>query len=213
MKFLNKKKALCLCPHPDDTALSMSGLVKKYTDTEFHMVCLSSGTATDNTSGPDRLREDVLFWESFGAKNVLLDYIDDCKFDSTPVSEWLTRLEKDFLRDVDIIFSPSNIDSHYEHKLTNSFLYPLSRSKSLTLVEYRSTSTLREWVPNLFVGISPDLLYSKITSLQQAFRSQLDSPYFQTMALTQFHEDFINIKRSVWHTEMYKVLQHYDNDE
>ena len=212
MKFLNKKRAMCLCPHPDDTALSMSALVKKYTGTEFHMVCLSNGTATDSTSGPERVSEDILFWKLFDTENVHLHYIDNCTFDSTPVSSWITTLEKQFLHGVDIIFSPSNIDSHYEHQITNSFIYPLSRSKPLTLIEYRSISTLREWIPNLFIDMDDSLLYNKIDCLQRAFISQMDSVYFQTDKLRQFHEDFINQKRSILYTEMYKILQYYDNN-
>ena len=210
MKFLNKNRAMCLCPHPDDTALSMSGIVKKYKDTMFHMIYLSSGTATDNTSGPNRLHEDILFWNLLGVDNVHLHVIDGCTFDSTPISSWVTALEKEFLDDTDLVFSPSNVDSHYEHQITNSFLYPLSRSKPLTLVEYKAVSTLREWVPNLFVGIDTELLNTKIDCLQQAFLSQMDSVYFQTPELTQFHEDFINKKRSFQYSEMYKILQYYD---
>jgi LmbE family N-acetylglucosaminyl deacetylase len=210
MKFLNKNHAMCLCPHPDDTALSMSGLVKKYNDTMFHMLYLSTGTATDQTSGPNRFGEDILFWKLLGVENVQLHFIDGCTFDSTPISSWITVLEKEFVSDTDLIFSPSNIDSHYEHQITNSFLYPLSRSKPLTLVEYRSVSTLREWIPNLFVSMDDEILNEKISCLQRAFTSQMDSIYFQTNELTQFHEDFINKKRSHQYCEMYKILQYYD---
>jgi hypothetical protein len=67
-------------------------------------------------------------------------------------------------------------------------------------------------VPNLFIDVDDNLLLNKIDCLQQAFISQMDSVYFQKDKLTQFHEDFINQKRSIRYTEMYKILQYYDNN-
>ena len=35
MKLFNYDNILCLSPHPDDVEFSMSGLIKKYSDTIF----------------------------------------------------------------------------------------------------------------------------------------------------------------------------------
>jgi LmbE family N-acetylglucosaminyl deacetylase len=40
-KLLNFNKVLCISPHPDDVELAMLGTIMKYTDTEFHVLCLT----------------------------------------------------------------------------------------------------------------------------------------------------------------------------
>jgi LmbE family N-acetylglucosaminyl deacetylase len=50
MKFLNFNRVLVLAPHPDDAEYSMSGVVLKYTDTHFDILCLTQGGDCDSTT-------------------------------------------------------------------------------------------------------------------------------------------------------------------
>lgn len=208
MKFLNKDVALCLVPHPDDTALSMGGLVKQYKDTTFCMLYLSAGTATDTTAGDQRFLEDRQFWKDFGVSNIIFEYIKGCTFDKSSISEWVTNIESKNIS-CDLIFSSPKTDSHYEHVLTNTFMYPLSRFKPLTLIEYKCTSTLHDWTPNMFVELSDDLLDFKIKCLRNSFPTQTDASYFTEENLKLFHMDYISRKRNYGYCETFKINQLY----
>lgn len=208
MKFLNKDIALCLVPHPDDTALCMSGLVKQYKDTIFHMLYLSAGTMTDETAGPNRFAEDLTFWRTFGVNNIIIDKVEGCTFDTSPQSKWITTIEAKQIQ-FDVVFSTPKLDGHYEHVLTNAFMTPLTRFKPLTLVEYKTTSVTHEWTPNLFVEMSDELLEEKCKCLLTSFPSQADATYFKIDSLKAFHLDYISKKRGYGFCESFKINQLY----
>jgi len=54
MKFLNFNRVLCLAPHPDDAEYSMAGVVLKYLDTYFDILCLTEGGYCDVTTSQSR---------------------------------------------------------------------------------------------------------------------------------------------------------------
>lgn len=212
MKLLDKDIALCLVPHPDDTAISMANLVKKFSDTTFHMVYMSLGTNTDPTAGNNRMVEENSFWQMFEARNVVQHQINNCSFDKSAVSEWVTefdRIVKSLKDTVDIIFVPSELDSHYEHRLANQLVYSISRFLPATVLEYKTASSLHTWIPNFFVEINQHELNTKITCLRNAFMSQVDAPYFSVDSLTSFHTDFISMKRNYKLCEVFSLKQFY----
>jgi hypothetical protein len=80
----------------------------------------------------------------------------------------------------------------------------LGRNKPLTLIEYRSPSTLNTWTPNLYIDIG-DFYKEKITSLHKRFKSQIDAIYFSNDCIKLFHEDYINKKKGVDYVEMFNI--------
>ncbi len=212
MKLLDKNIALCLVPHPDDTAISMANLVKKFPDTIFHMVYMSLGTSTDPTAGNNRMTEENAFWNIFEADNIVQHHITNCTFDRSAMSDWVTEFDK-IIKSMDavveIVFVPSELDSHYEHRLTNQLVYSISRFLPCTVIEYKTASSLHTWVPNFFVGISQDELDIKINCLRDAFKSQVDAPYLSLDSLTAFHTDFISMKRNYSLCEAFSLKQFY----
>lgn len=206
MKFLDKSTALCLVPHPDDTAIGMAGLVTKYRDTTFHMIYLSTGTPTDASSGQGRMLEEYRFWRNSNARNVVTHELPYTF--STAQCVGITSIENLNI-DYDIIFGPSSIDSHYEHVEASKFMMALSRFKPATVVEYRNTSTLHDWLPNMFVKLTEVEVMNKILCLKQSFLSQLDASYFSYDNLLLFHQDYISAKRNFGYCEQFKVNQLY----
>lgn len=210
MKFLDKNVALCLVPHPDDTAISMSNLVKRFFNTTFHMVYMSMGTDTDPTTGMLRMEEENKFWEMLGVRNIVQHALQS-KFYISTMSSYITELDKliSTLPEIDIIFSPSQNDSHYEHKFTSTLVYSVSRFIPCTVIEYKTASSLHAWTPNFFVDITEMELKNKIQCLRDAFASQRDATYFTTDSLVSFHTDFINMKRNYKLSETFALKQFY----
>lgn len=210
MKFLNKNRALCLTPHPDDTAFSMSWTVKRYQDTIFDMLYLTPGGLTDSTRGINRYLEDVKFWESIGVSNVRFVYLQDYELEREPISVIINQVEK--LVDVkqyDLVIGPTELDSNYDHVLTNRLMMPLVRSLPITTLEYRNASTLYEWVPNLFIELSEEEMDTKISSMWNAFPTQTDAKYFEERNIRNFHTDFISGKRGIGYCEMFRLRHLY----
>jgi LmbE family N-acetylglucosaminyl deacetylase len=211
MKFLDKDVAVCLVPHPDDTAISMSNLVKRFSGTKFHMVYMSLGTNTDPTTGHERMVEEDRFWEIFGVQNVYKHTIQNCTFDGSSTSSWISSIDRllKSIGNVKVIFVPSSDDSHYEHRFTNELVYPITRFSPCTILEYRTASSLHTWTPNFFSRVTDEELTFKINCIRRAYKSQLDSPYLSKTSLTAFHTDFLNMKRNYEMSEMFNLKQFY----
>ena len=208
MKFLNFNKVLCLSPHPDDVEYSMSATINKYCDTKFDVVCLSNGTATDITSNPRRLLEVEQFWKSFKCDNVTLIQTDVKYFESMSSAQWVTYLDKIVANGYDAICTTSAFDSHQEHIFLNGLINPLTRSKSISVIEYKSPSTLHAWIPNYFVDCK-DQFELKCSVLRESFISQIDSIYFNEDCIRLFHTDYNCLKRNLKLVEQFKIVTLY----
>src|SRR5258706_15422597 len=151
MKLLNWNSVLCLSPHPDDIEASMGGTILKHQDTRFASLVFSTGSINDPVTNAARWEECNQYWKNI--ENI------DQRFLSKLLSnyseeEWINLLEKNFkLSDFDTIFLPSNQDTHFEHRFVNGIGMALTRSSPVSIIEYKSPSTLDSWVPNLFVEI------------------------------------------------------------
>lgn len=212
MKFLNKSRALCLVPHPDDTAFSMGWTVKKHPDTIFEMLYLTPGGLTDVTRGVSRYSEDQFFWKSWGITNVRFHVMEEkwWEFEKEQTSVRINTIENKLdMSSYDLIIGPTELDSNYDHVLTNKLMMPLVRSLPITVVEYRNASTLHEWVPNLFVGMTDGELDQKMEMLWSSFPSQTDAKYFEERNMKNFHTDFISMKRGFGYCEMFKLRHFY----
>jgi len=210
MKFLNYDNVLCLSPHPDDVELSMSGTIKKFSDTRFDIFCLSQGTSTDNSSTFLRRYEVEHFWKFFDAKNVTLRFSEHKSMDGMNPAQLITYIENETIKKngYQAIFGPSFEDSHFEHRLVNETLQSLARNKTLSLFEYRCISSLHGWSPNLFVDID-EFCAQKINALQTCFKTQMDSYYFKTENLELFHDDFLSNKKIIAKREFFKIKTTY----
>jgi LmbE family N-acetylglucosaminyl deacetylase len=209
MKFLNFNKVLCLSPHPDDVEYSMSATINKYHNTKFDIVCLSHGTATDTTSNSHRLSEVEHFWKLFKCDNATLIHTDIKYFESMSIAQWVTFLDKIIDSGYDAICTTSALDSHQEHIFLNSLIAPLTRSKPISVIEYKSPSTLHTWIPNYFVSCETQFKL-KCNTLRESFISQLDSIYFNEDCIRLFHNDYNCTKRGIIFTEQFKIVTLYN---
>jgi|DEB19_MinimDraft_3_1074340.scaffolds.fasta_scaffold41728_2 LmbE family N-acetylglucosaminyl deacetylase len=210
MKFLNKNRALCLVPHPDDTAFSMSWTVKKHPDTIFEMLYLTSGGFTDSTRGENRYKEDIHFWNLLGVDNVRFHYLRGYEMERELTSVLINAIEQLVdIKQYDLVFGPTEFDSNYDHVLVNRLMMPLVRSLPITTVEYRNASTLYEWAPNLFVELTDEEMENKISVMWDAFPTQTDAKYFEERNIKNFHTDFISGKRGFGYSEMFRLRHLY----
>jgi len=206
MKFSGFNRALCLSTHPDDVELGMLGSILKFPGTTFDVVCLTMGTETDPTTGAKRREEMQALWDWAGAGHASISFSGVDLLRLRREDEWLTYLEQEFLGkyDYDCIFLPPYEDSHFEHRYVSGFGCALTRAKPISLIHYRTVSTLDKWEPNLFVDI--EKTHRKKVELLKAFESQQDSPYFADAVVNSFHVCFSLHKRGVAHSEQFRVV-------
>jgi len=207
MKFLGFNKVLCLSPHPDDVEFGMMGTILKHTDTHFDILCLSSGGDFDTTTSKNRLQEVKDVW--LKQRNVSLHFTKLKLLKELGHDAWVNFIETLFTdkEEYDCLFVPTKEDSHFEHKIVNELAFPLTRIKSLGILEYRTPSTLDSWSPNTFVDVT-DYFEEKYDKLM-LFKSQKDRWYFQEDLLKSFHSNFQSYKKGIKYTEKFKTVQLY----
>ena len=210
MKFLNFDRVLCLAPHPDDSEYSIAGIVLKYQDTIFDLVCLSAGSKYDSTSSKDRYTEVENAWKITNAKNYNLYFSDYLHLKDRELELWIRELETEFInkQQYDCILVSSEQDSHHEHIFVSSLAAPLSRIKPFSIIQYRSPSTLDTWMPNLFVSI--DDVYETKKLMLKEFKSQANKTYLEDRVLDGFHTVFQSMKKGKGFVESFKIVICYE---
>jgi LmbE family N-acetylglucosaminyl deacetylase len=205
MKFLGFDRALCLSPHPDDVEYSMLGSINKYKDTLFDIFCMSMGGDFDKSTSQSRWSENKKIWESFDNTSLRFSNFSFIKDHSEDY--WVNQIETQVLekQKYDAIFIPTYCDSHFEHKIANNLAPALARDKSLSIVEYRTPSTLDEWTPNLFSEIT-DFYPDKI-ELLKLFESQKNKWYFKEEVLLSFHSNYLCHKKGLEKVESFNIKQ------
>ncbi len=207
MQFLNYSKVLCLSPHPDDVELGLSGTVIKYNKTHFNILTLSSGGNYEGTKASIREAELKKAWQSININNVSIN-IDTLLGPKKHTEDFLiNKIENHYMDDCQAIFVPTYIDSHFEHRITNQLATSLTRCKNISVIEYRTPSTLNNWSPNMYIDIT-DVYQQKIFMLRN-FESQKTKEYFKPNALNAFHTDFQSIKKGNTFVEQFKLIQLY----
>ena len=213
MKFLGFDKVLCLSPHPDDVEYSMSGTIAKYHQTEFIVFCLTLGTSTDSSSSRKRVIEAEHFWKELNLPNVTLIGPYANTFEENNNAEWTSHLDANVTKyKPNAILTTSAIDSHQEHRFVNSIVLSLVRNKPISVIEYKSPSTLHNWIPNYFVSIE-NFCILKYNTLQKAFTSQTDALYFSKECVDAFHTDYQSLKRGVGYLEQFNIQLLYENND
>lgn len=207
MKFLNFNRVLCLSPHPDDVEYSMGGTILKNFNTIFDILCLTQGGDCDITTNSSRLNEVKKSWNSTPANNVNLYFTSYQFLKDLGEDQWVNYIESNFIDkyDYNCIFTPSSQDSHFEHKLVSNLGWPLTRVKSISLVEYYSPSTLESWVPNLFVNVSK--VYKIKSKMLKQFTSQQHRSYFEEDTIRGFHTNFQCSKKGTKLAEQFNLKQ------
>ena len=207
LKFLNFDRVLCLSPHPDDVEYSMAGTIIKHTGTTFDILCLTQGGDCDDTTGENRLKEVENSWKTANTKNTTTDFTDHKYLKEIGEDEWVNFIESHFtdMGEYDCIITPSEFDSHFEHRIVSNFGWPLTRIKGISLIEYYSPSTLEKWVPNMFIDIS-DVYKVKLNMLKQ-FKSQQHRSYFLKETINGFHTNFQCSKKGYGMVERFNLKQ------
>jgi LmbE family N-acetylglucosaminyl deacetylase len=211
MKLLNFDRVLCLAPHPDDAEYSMAGVVLKYPDTHFDILCLTEGGYVDITTNESRHIEVRSAWSVSNSTNYSLFFSDVPFFRSRGIDEWLKYIEDTFtnVNEYQCIMVPSEFDSHQEHTVISTLAAPLARVKPYSIIQYKSPSTLDSWVPNLFISLT-DEQYSIKKKMICEFKSQLHKPYFSSEVIDGFHMNFQGLKKGKRYIEPYKIITYYE---
>ena len=81
------------------------------------------------------------------------------------------------------------------------------RIKGISILEYRTPSTLDIWSPNTFTDIT-EYFDEKYKNLM-LFNSQNDRWYFQKDLLKSFHSNFQSYKKGIKYVEQFKTIQLY----
>lgn len=203
MRFNDTKKALCLSPHPDDVEYSMSGVILKYVDTTFDILCLTKGGGHDTTTSKNRIKENVEFWT--GVPNIEYSHNENISIEVDTEGYIISEIEKFYDMDkYDTIFIPASKDTHFAHRIVNKVGKSLGRVSQKNIYEYYTPSTENEWEPNMGVDISG--VYTDKKSRLKNFKSQLKHSYFNDFSIDSFHTDLFFSKKGLRWIEKFKII-------
>ena len=107
---------------------------------------------------------------------------------------------------IEVIVTTPKEDSHFEHRMINNLGPALCRRSPITLVEYRTPSTLNHWIPNHFENIS-EKDYTVKKNILKLFESQQDAPYFKDKTIDSFHHNFLCNKKGLSIVESYRIVE------
>ena len=204
MRFLNKNKVICLGAHPDDVEYGMSGTFGECYNTEFFVVVLSNGGDFDNTTGDQRNSENENIWARYENVSGILDV----GFVKSKHQEAMVNFVEQNMNGADTIVTTPSLDSHFEHQIVNNLGPALCRRSPISLVEYRTPSTLNHWVPNYFVNLS-DKSYQKKKDVLKLFTTQQKAPYFSDKTIDSFHHNFQCHKKGLSIVESYRIVESF----
>ena len=208
MKFLNANDVCCFSPHPDDCEYSISGTVKKYFDTKFHIFNFSSGGKFSSAKqASERISEVKSFWSEF--ENVRMNFFNNKFIRDIETDEYILKLDKIFSNKFyNFILIPPSHDTHQDHRKINEVANSIVRSSNIGLIEYMTPSTKVNWSSNFFVDISNEVDFKK-KLLFSSFKTQSKKPYFTDEVFNAFHSNFQASKRKILQVESFRILNMY----
>ena len=208
MKFLGFNKVLCLSPHPDDVEYSMGATIIKHYNTQFDILCLTQGGDCDNTTSSKRLIEVKESWKTTNDKNIKLFFTDYKYLKELGEDKWIYYIESKFINinKYDCVITPSEIDSHFEHRFVSGIGPALIRSSLISLLQYESPSTLPAWIPNMFNDVTAT--YNLKLEMLKQFSSQQKRSYFSRETLDGFHTHFQCSKKGIKYVERFKIINY-----
>ena len=208
MKFLNSSSVLCIGAHPDDVEYGMAGTFEKCQETEFFVMVMSGGGDFDDTTKEvNRSVENNAVWNLFDNVNGWVG----SKFVKNQMEDKMVNfIENKMHQQTSVIVTTPKEDSHFEHRIINNLGAALCRRSPITLVEYRTPSTLNHWVPNHFVNLTENQ-YSKKRLALKEFSSQQEARknYFMRGTLDSFHHNFLCNKKGFKVVESYRIVESF----
>ena len=206
MKFLDSDYVLCIGAHPDDVEYGMAGTFQKCRETEFTVMVMSAGGDFDSTTdSADRGSENRMIWNMF---DNVSGYIGD-KFVRDQTEDKMVNFIENYMHPhFNVIVTAPYEDSHFEHRKINNLGPALCRRSPITLVEYRTPSTLNHWIPNYFVNLDKELYNKKKMALKR-FKSQQKAEYFREDSIDSFHHDYLCIKKGLEIIESYRIVESF----
>tara|TARA_Y100000361_G_scaffold148348_1_gene161047 strand:- start:182 stop:808 length:627 start_codon:yes stop_codon:yes gene_type:complete len=206
-KFLNLDNVLCFSPHPDDVEYGMLGNILKHKDTNFDILVFSCGGDFDKSSSNERYQECKNIWNEI---ENLEGFTLPIKHLKNMCEDELVNITENFIKEqdkqYDCILCPPSIDSHFEHRLVNQISSAVVRRSKCGVINYKTPSTLEDWIPNTYVEIN---LKNKSKYLEY-FKSQTNKSFFNKGPLKAFHTDYGCLKRNIECVEMYKIIKLYN---
>ena len=100
---------------------------------------------------------------------------------------------------------PTAIDSHQEHQIINKVGLALARARKISVLEYRSPSTIDSWYPNLFVDIK-ETEEEKISRMKTIVSQ--NKMYTGKEYLKASHIHLPSYKKNYRPVEQFKILEH-----
>ena len=206
MKFLDSDYVLCIGAHPDDVEYGMAGTFEKCQETEFTIMVMSDGGDFDSTTDSvDRGSENRMIWNMFDNVD---GYIGD-KFVKDQAEDKMVNFIENYMPPhFNVIVTAPYEDSHFEHRTINNLGPALCRRSPITLVEYRTPSTLNHWIPNYFVNLDKELYNKKKMALKR-FKSQQKAEYFREDSIDSFHHNYLCIKKGLEIIESYRIVESF----
>jgi len=206
VKFLNSDYVLCIGAHPDDVEYGMAGTFLKCDETEFSVYVMSGGGEYDKTTlEVDRAAENRMLWSRFTNVD---GYISDTFVRDQSEDYMVQFIEESIHPLIDVIVTTPQQDSHFEHRKINNLGPALCRRSPITLVEYRTPSTLNHWIPNHFENLS-EKDYKAKKNILKLFTSQQKAPYFNSNTIDSFHHNFLCNKKGYSNVESYRIAESF----
>ena len=206
MKFLDSDYVLCIGAHPDDVEYGMAGTFEKCKETEFTVMVMSDGGDFDGTTKEvDRGYENRMIWNMF---NNVSGWIGTTFVKNQKEDVMVNLIENSIHPHIEVIVTTPKEDSHFEHRMINNLGPALCRRSPLTLVEYRTPSTLNHWIPNHFVSLTK-YQYNKKKLILKKFLSQQKAPYFNDDTIDNFHHNFLCSKKGLKVVESYRIVESF----
>jgi len=169
------------------------------------MVMSDGGDFDDTTKEVDRGSENRMIWSMF---NNVSGWIGSTFVKNQTEDKMVNLIESNIHPLIKTVVTTSKEDSHFEHRMINNLGPALCRRSSLTLVEYRTPSTLNHWIPNHFVSLTKDQ-YNKKRLILKKFQSQQKAPYFDDDTVDDFHHNFLCSKKGLKVVESYRIVESF----
>lgn len=205
-KFLNADRVLCLSPHPDDIEYGALASMYKFQDTQFDIITISIGGKFDTSSSRNRHQECMNIWSSL--PNVKGSFLSEDHTINIPYDFLVNKIETTHdISSYDLILLPPEEDTHHDHKKINNVGMAACRRHAISVVDYRTPSTLDTWIPNVFVDVT-EHLEEKIKQFDN-FESQRKHLYFTDEVVQDFHTNYQCARRGIKYVEMFKIHRLY----
>lgn len=197
---LKFKRVLAIGAHPDDIDYSCLGflLKQKALGSDIFTYVASLGGMNDGTSGLERKIESDTALSEYGFHKT---HTLNNNFDYFEIEAEIRNLVLQF--DIDCVLVHSLHDTHQDHRIVHDITLSSIRRIGLSLIEYRSVSTTREFVSNLQVGIDKFIdLKLKALALH---KSQRNKVYMQKHMVENFHTHYNIFDGAEKYYELYKI--------